>query len=31
LTMFMIHFGDIPSLEGIKMFAEKVVPKLQRR
>ncbi len=31
VTMFMIHFGDIPSLEGMKLFAEKVAPKMQRR
>ncbi len=26
--MFIIRFGDIPSLDGLRLFAEKVVPRL---
>jgi hypothetical protein len=26
--LFVIRFGDMPSLEGLRLFAEKVVPHL---
>jgi F420-dependent oxidoreductase-like protein len=28
VTQFMMFFGDLPKLNGLKLFAEKVVPKL---
>ncbi len=28
VSLFVIRFGDIPSLDGLRLFAEKVVPRL---
>ncbi len=29
VTQFMLFFGDLPSMDGLKLFAEKVVPKMK--
>ena len=28
VTYFMLFFGDLPDLEGVKLFADKVINKL---
>jgi F420-dependent oxidoreductase-like protein len=30
VTQFMLFFGDLPSLDGLRLFAEKVVPKIEQ-
>ena len=29
VTHFMLFFGDLPSLDGLRLFAEKVVQKMR--
>jgi hypothetical protein len=29
VSMFVIRFGDIPSLEGMKLFVEEAAPNLR--
>ena len=30
VTYFMLYFGDFPDLDGLRLFAKKVIPEIQR-